>query len=74
MEELARHSYRLSPGTLYPTLHGLTEAGYLRCVSKVERGRMRKYYTITSQGRWALSEAKNRLKELVAEVLEGERA
>ena len=30
VQELARHGYtNLSPGTLYPTLHGLEEAGYL---------------------------------------------
>jgi hypothetical protein len=29
MEELARHGYRLSPGTLYPLLHGLEKRGYL---------------------------------------------
>jgi PadR family transcriptional regulator, regulatory protein PadR len=68
-EELAHHGYRLSPGTLYPTLHGLTAAGYLRSVSKVESGRVRKYYTITPHGQWALREAKKRLKELVKEVL-----
>jgi PadR family transcriptional regulator, regulatory protein PadR len=71
-EELAHHGYRLSPGTLYPTLHGLTAAGYLRPTPKVESGRVRKYYTITPRGRWVLGEAKKRLKELVKEVLEGE--
>ena len=29
-EELARHGYRISPGTLYPLLHGLEKKGYLR--------------------------------------------
>ncbi len=29
IEELARHGYRLSAGTLYPILHGLEERGYL---------------------------------------------
>ncbi|WP_447977253.1 PadR family transcriptional regulator [Candidatus Nitrospira bockiana] len=69
-EELATHGYRLSPGTLYPILHALTNAGYLRCMSKLENGRVRKYYTITTRGRWVLGEAKKRLKELVEEVLE----
>jgi DNA-binding PadR family transcriptional regulator len=30
VEELARHGYRISPGTLYPILHGLEKKGYLR--------------------------------------------
>ncbi|GKS57922.1 PadR family transcriptional regulator [Nitrospira sp.] len=71
-DELGRHGYHLSPGMLYPTLHGLTAARYLRCYSKVKNGRVRKYYSITSHGRWALGEAKKRLKELVKEVLESE--
>ena len=69
-QELSHHGYRLSPGTLYPVLHSLAHLGYLRCLPKVEQGRVRKYYTITLRGRWALREAKKRLKELVKEVLE----
>ena len=30
IEELAHHGYKLSPGTLYPILHGMEENGYLR--------------------------------------------
>lgn len=71
-EELSHHGYRLSPGTLYPLLHRLATTGYLRCIPKVESGRVRKYYSITPHGRWALGEAKKRLKELVKEVLEEE--
>src|SRR6185437_8021383 len=34
IEELARHGYRLSPGTLYPILHGLERKGYLRATEE----------------------------------------
>jgi DNA-binding PadR family transcriptional regulator len=71
-EELGRHGYRLSPGTLYPTLHALAAAGYLRCLPELHEGRRRKSYRITPSGRSALKEAKSRLRELVDEVLEGE--
>ena len=30
VEELARHGYKVSTGTLYPILHGLERKGYLR--------------------------------------------
>ena len=30
IEELARHGYRISPGTLYPFLRGLEKKGYLK--------------------------------------------
>lgn len=68
--ELATHGYRLSPGILYPTLHALQEAGFLTCKSQVQDGRMRKFYRITKAGRWALEEARKRIKELVEEVVE----
>lgn len=69
-EELGRHGYKLSPGTLYPTLHALEAAGYLRCIPELHERRRRKSYRITQAGRWALAEAKKRLQELVEEVLE----
>jgi len=40
-EELARHGYSISPGTLYPVLHRLEKEGYLESNSKVVNGRMR---------------------------------
>ena len=30
IEELSRHGYRISAGSLYPLLHGLEKKGYLR--------------------------------------------
>ena len=70
MEELARHGYTISPGTLYPTLHSLEQAGYLTSEKRVVGGRQRRYYTITPDGEAALAEARAHLAELVAEVLE----
>lgn len=69
-EELVRHGYRLSQGTLYPTLHALENLGYLRCQTKVNEGRRRKYYRATAAGRRVLADARQKLQELVAEVLE----
>lgn len=69
-KELGRHGYHLGPGTLYPTLHRLEEEGYLESNSKVVEGKVRKYYTITEQGRKVLNEARVRIRELVDEVLE----
>ncbi len=68
--ELARHGYDLSPGTLYPLLHSLEEQGYLQRTERIVEGRVRKYYTITNEGRVALDEAKRKIAELVREVLE----
>src|SRR5208283_5183485 len=41
-EELARHGYRISPGTLYPLLHGLTRKGYLRATERRNGKSLRK--------------------------------
>lgn len=72
MEELRGHGYDIGPGTLYPVLHALQEARYLRRVDRVVDGRVRKYYAITARGRDALAEARERIGELVHEVLEGQ--
>ncbi len=71
-EELIRHGYRLSQGTLYPTLHLLERLGYLRQRAAVVQGKRRKYYRATAAGRKVLAEARQKLAELVAEVLEEE--
>ena len=72
IEELRRHGYRLSAGTLYPALHALAGAGYLQQQRRVEGGRARKYYTITDEGRQALAQIRPKIRELVDEVLADE--
>ncbi|MBI3947503.1 MAG: helix-turn-helix transcriptional regulator, partial [Armatimonadetes bacterium] len=69
IEELGRHGYHLSPGTLYPALRSLAAAGLLVSEGRVVGGRVRKYYAITEKGKGALSEAKEKIRELVREVL-----
>ncbi len=67
--ELKRHGYELSPGTLYPLLHRLETSGYLQREDRLVDGRVRKYYSITDSGRRALETARDRIRELVAEVV-----
>ena len=69
-EELARHGYRVSPGTLYPTLHRLEKEGYLESFSKVVNGRVRKYYQATARGKLMLEQSKEKIRELITEVIE----
>ena len=70
IEELRRHGYRLSPGTVYPILHSLVEAGYLLREDRVVGGKVRKYYSITRAGRRALDRSRRQIVELVREVVE----
>ncbi|MGC8638442.1 MAG: PadR family transcriptional regulator [Isosphaeraceae bacterium] len=69
MEELARHGYDVSAGTLYPILHQLEDAGYLTSHGEVVGGKIRKYYRATPEGASALQAAREKLRELVTEVL-----
>jgi PadR family transcriptional regulator PadR len=71
VEELAEHGYRISPGTLYPILHGLEKKGYLRATTKRNGKSVRKVYRATPLGRDALTAAKGKIRELFREVIEG---
>jgi DNA-binding PadR family transcriptional regulator len=70
IEELSRHGYRLSPGTLYPLLHGLEAKGYLRSSVRRENGRRRRLYRATPRGRRSLVDAKGKVRELFSELFE----
>lgn len=70
-EELGRHGYRISPGTLYPLLHGLEKKGYLRSSEQRNGKSLRKVYRATPLGRKALQASKAKLRELFGELIEG---
>lgn len=69
-EELRRHGYDISFGTLYPIFHKLESQGLLISEQKNVGGKIRKYYTITERGKVVLEEAKIKAKELVDELFE----
>ena len=70
IEELQRHGYKLSAGTLYPMLHGLEKRGFLRS-QKIRNGRrIRRLYRATARGRKALERAREKVKVLLGELLE----
>lgn len=69
MEELERHGYKLSPGTLYPILHRLELNGLLSSESELVAGKVRKYYVATESGKAMLAEIRPKIAELVRESL-----
>lgn len=88
LEQTPKHGYRIAmeikakskgvldfkEGTLYPTLHGLENKGYLKSSEHVEQGRTRIYYELTPRGREALDAERAQWRELskaVRLVLEG---
>ncbi len=72
MEELARHGYKISAGTLYPLLARLEAKGYLRSTEERNGKSRRKLYRATAQGRKALTAARSKVRELFHELMEGE--
>ena len=71
--ELAQHGHRISPGTLYPTLHRMEAEGLLCSRREVVAGRTRRLYSATDGGRRTLEAARRALRELADEVLEQRR-
>lgn len=72
IERLAFHGYLLSPGTLYPILHGLERDGILVSREEIKGNRRRRIYEITDSGRRLLILSKVRLWELFKEVFDRE--
>ncbi|MFL6446984.1 MAG: PadR family transcriptional regulator [Bryobacteraceae bacterium] len=71
IEELARHGYKMSPGTIYPILHGLERRGYLASTDFRSGKIRRRLYRATPSGRKALKAAKQKVRELFGELIEG---
>jgi PadR family transcriptional regulator, regulatory protein PadR len=69
-EELARHGYTISPGTLYPLLHGMEKKGYLSSSTLRDGRTFRRLYRATPLGRKALAAAKYKVRELFRELIE----
>ena len=70
IEELGRHGYKLSPGTLYPLLHSLERKGYLRSITERSGKTLRRMYQATPHGRKALLSARQKVSELFGELFE----
>ena len=74
IEELSRHGYRLSPGTLYPTLAKMVRLGLLTFECRTVDHKQRKYYRITTSGLAQLERVKAKIRELYEEVVENREA
>jgi PadR family transcriptional regulator PadR len=69
-QELKRHGYDISYGTLYPIFHTLERQGYLHSTKENIRGKIRKYYTITKKGKMVLQQSRSKAEELFDELFE----
>lgn len=69
-EELRRHGYSISPGTLYPLLKRMEANGWLKTKSANSSGHARKEYRLTKDGAKILDFLRAQVKELHREVVE----
>lgn len=60
--------FELKAGTLYPLLHGMEEKGLLKSYEQEYGGKMRKYYSITKEGRTLLNVKQAEWKEYQSAV------
>jgi PadR family transcriptional regulator, regulatory protein PadR len=71
IQELRRHGYDVSPGTMYPLLHRMVRHGWLRLeVNDLAGPRAPQWYHLTSKGRKVLEVVQQHLVELQGEVEE----
>ena len=69
LQELRRHGYDVSPGTLYPILHRMEDNGWLRCEFDPAGGsRAKRSYYLTEKGKQILSFVRNYIHELRDEI------
>jgi PadR family transcriptional regulator len=67
VEELHRHGYRISPGTLYPMLSRMAKRGWIRA-TEPKRAKGARVYRLTPSGRVVLKRIRRSLDELHHEV------
>ena len=70
-KQLQDWGYDISPGSLYPLLHSLEKSSLLTSRVKIFKGRARKYYEITGQGRAVLAELQEELTGIMSKLLSG---
>jgi PadR family transcriptional regulator len=69
IDRLSDSALRLQEGSLYPALHRMTQAGWLRSQwGASENGRRARYYVITAAGRRQLAEEQKNWAQLTAAV------
>ena len=72
LNELRRHGYVISPGTLYPLLERMERRGWLKGESDPRGGkRARKDYRLTTRGKEVLKLVCEQITELYEEVVGG---
>lgn len=69
LEQKSKNVFTLKAGTLYPLLHSLEEKNYLKSYEDEVNGKVRKYYSITKEGKKYLKAKKEEWQEYETAVL-----
>ena len=69
IQQISQDSLRIEEGSLYPALHRMTQAGWLKAEwGASENNRRARYYTVTAAGRKQLQEEEENWAELTGAV------
>lgn len=68
LEKKSDNIFTLKAGTLYPLLHSLEEKKYLTAYEDEAGGKIRKYYSLTKEGRKYLKAKKDEWQEYQSAV------
>lgn len=63
LEKKSNNIFQLKAGTLYPLLHSLEEKGCLTVYEDLVNGKVRKYYSLTKEGKKFLKQKKKEWME-----------
>ena len=69
LEKKSNNVFTLKAGTLYPLLHSLEEKNYLKSYEDEVNGKLRKYYSLTKEGKKYLGTKKEEWQEYQTAVL-----
>lgn len=68
LREKSENVFELKAGTLYPLLHGLEEKEFVKSYEQEAGGKIRKYYSITREGKKQLRVKEKEWKEYAGAV------
>ena len=69
LRERSQNVFEMKAGTLYPLLHSLEEKGLLTVYEQEVSGKVRKYYSITREGRNLLEQKREEWKQYSQAVM-----
>ena len=69
LEQISRGTFQINPGTLFPALHQMEEAGWIRGEwSLTENNRRAKAYSVTKKGRSQLARERKKWQQLTGAI------